>query len=127
MAGIVDLKLTADNDLAFENGDLVLVDGPDATAQLIKARLLTMKGELAWDIDVGFPYDAIIGEPDVDLLRVQAWVRYVILTTPGVQSCNDLTFTFDPVTRELTFDGTAIYDGNIELPLKETLKIEVPA
>ncbi len=125
MAGIVDLKLTDTDDLAFENGDLVLIDGPEATAQLIRARLQTIKGELAWDQDVGFPHDEIIGDTEIDVQRVQAWVRYAILTTPGVQSVTELTFDFNEATRELTFDGAAIYDGGIEIPLAETLKIEV--
>jgi hypothetical protein len=127
MAGVVDFKTDDDDDLVIESGDFVVIDGPEATAQLIRARLQTIKGELAWDLDAGFPHDELIGDADVDVLRVQAWVRYTVLTTPGVTSCNELTFVFDDATRELTFDGTAIYDGNIEIPLRETLKIEVPA
>ena len=127
MAGLVDIKLGDDDDIVFENGDLVLIDGPDACAQLLRARLQTIKGELAWDPDAGFPHDQLIGDTDIDVIRVQAWVRYTVLTTPGISSCNDLAFSFNTATRELTFTGTAIYGGNIEIPLRETLYIEVPA
>jgi hypothetical protein len=127
MAGITDLKTGPDDDIVFENGELVVIDGPEASAQLLRARLQTIKRELAWDQDAGFPHDELLGEVDADVVRAQAWVRYTILTTPGITGARDLTFSFNDVTRELTFDGIAIYDGTVEIPLRETLRIEVTA
>jgi len=125
MSGFVDIKTGADDDLVFESGDLVLIDGSESCAQLIRARLLTVRGELDWDTRVGFPHDELLGDADVDLARVQAWVRYAIQTTPGVASVSDLTFDFDEATRVLTFNGEATYTDGTPIPLKETLLIEV--
>lgn len=125
MAGMIDIKTDEDDDLVFENGDLVLIDGSESCAQLIRARLQTIRGELRWDTRVGIPYDEMLGDTDIDLPRIQAWIRFAISSTPGVSSVSELEFEFTASTRVLTFDGEAIYTDGTPIPLKETLLIEV--
>lgn len=79
-----DLKLNADHDLIILNGDLVLVEGPDQTAQHIKQRLLSISREWFLDLSLGLPwFDTILGKHR-SLNLVEALIRGQIEATPNV-------------------------------------------
>lgn len=73
----LDLKLH--DDLVIENGDLALVRDADATAQRIRHRLLTFRGEWFLDLLFGPNYrkDVLIKNPRLDV--VTAGIKSEIL------------------------------------------------
>jgi hypothetical protein len=120
---MIDLKLTDDGDLAIENGDLVLIDGADTTAQLLRVRGKFLRGEWFADPDVGFPFDEILGEKP-DLGQVEIWLRQMITETPGVESVSELDVQLDDATRELRVSGEVTYTTGERVPIAETLRFE---
>ena len=64
----LDLKLR--DDLEIVNGDLVTIDGADATGQRIRHRLLTFRGEWFLDLQFGPNYrdDVLIKNPRLDVV-----------------------------------------------------------
>jgi hypothetical protein len=121
MAGIVDIKLDDDDDLAMENGDLVLIDGAEVTAQLIRIRLRIPLGDIQWDERVGLTTLLADEEDEPDFQRVRAEYTHVIATTPGVSRVGRLTFGFNHSTREMTIDGEAFDGSGNPIEIKETL------
>lgn len=102
----MDFKLDPlTGDLAFENGDLVLVDGTDAIIQQIRIRLNFFLGEWFLDSREGTPWYQILGErPDLGL--VYETVRQVLITTPGVESVDTLRVSMDDPVRQLNVTFT---------------------
>lgn len=62
------LKLT--NDLEFKNGQMVMISGAEETAQRIRHRLLTFRGEWFLDLSFGPTYrkDVLIKNPRLDVV-----------------------------------------------------------
>lgn len=80
----MDLKF--DNDLVIQKGDLVLVSGANASAQRIRDRLLTFRGEWFLDLDYGPNYlrDVMIKNPRLNI--VAAILKQQILKSePGAE------------------------------------------
>jgi len=100
----MDLKLDTTGDLALtaELDDLVLVDGADAIAQDVSTRLKAFQGEWFLDTRVGMPYfQKILGQkPRLSVL--QSIFRDAVLSTPGVNSINDLVLDYVGETRVLS-------------------------
>jgi len=104
----MDIKIdTATGDLAIENGDLVLLDGPEAIAQHLRIRLRFFKGDWFLDTRIGIPYfeQILIKAPNENVVR--AIFRKVILETPGVEGLRSLSFTYDGAARRLTTEFDA--------------------
>jgi len=104
----MDLKIdTATGDLAIENGDLVLLDGPDAIAQHLSTRLRFWKGDWYLDTRIGIPYleQILIKAPNENVVR--AIFRKAILDTPGVEALRSLLFSYDGAIRRLTIEFDA--------------------
>lgn len=95
----MDLKL--DNDLVFDRGDLVTVDGADEVAQRIRHRLLTFRGEWFLDLSVGPDYrgQILLKAPLLD--TVNAVLRQQILQVVEGEF-TEFESTLDTVTRKLT-------------------------
>lgn len=103
----MDLKYV--NDLVVTNGDLTLVDGIDETAQRIRDRLSTFKGEWFLDLDYGPDYrnDILIKNPRIPI--ISAILRAEILKSAtgkftrfdsDLSSDRKLTITYDLNTSE---------------------------
>lgn len=118
----MDIKLTSSWDIAIENDTIVLVDGLDAIAQDVRARLQFFLGEWFLDRRVGMPYfEKVLGQKP-RLSVVKALFRKAILTTPGVQAVNDLTVAYDGTSRRMdvafratTTEGTLIFNRELIL------------
>lgn len=114
---MIDLKLTAAHDLERVGGDLVLVSGAEEVIQNVKIRLLTMKFEWIFNvelgtrwIDSGGMFDAAVPQREKELV-----LRRVILETPGVLRLNSFLFRVDNTNRAavVEFSAQTIY-GLIE-------------
>jgi hypothetical protein len=111
------LRLTND-DLAIENGQLVLIVGEEALRQRLRTRLLTFRNEWFLDPNVGIPYyrDVFIKDPELGALN--AAFSKEILDTTGVQALNAISFDLDTSTRQLSVTFTVTGEGSV---LTETL------
>lgn len=111
------LRMT-DDDLAIENGKLVLITGEEALRQRLRSRLLMFRNEWFLDPDRGVPYhrDVFVKAPELGALN--AAFSKEILDTVGVQALNALSFDLDTGTRELSVTFTVTGEGSV---LTETL------
>lgn len=109
----MDIKLTPAWDIAIENDTMVLVDGLDAIAQDIQARLLFFLGEWFLDRRIGVPYfEKILGQKP-RLPVIKSIFRQAILTTPGVLAVNDLLVDYDGQGRRLSVSFNATTDQGV--------------
>jgi len=87
----MDLKLA--NDLEVKNGDLSLIQDASATAQRIRHRLLTFRGEWFLDLLFGPTYreDILIKNPRLDV--VTAIIKSEILKSVDAGNFDDFSAT----------------------------------
>jgi hypothetical protein len=98
-------------DIAFEAGDFVLLDGPEAIAQELRIRLRFFAGEWFADTRIGLPYFQSIFLKSPNINSVQSIFRDVILGTPGVISLQSLSLDLN-AARKLTVSFSAIVAGS---------------
>lgn len=103
-----DIKLTADHDLLFNSGDIVLVDGAARIAQQIKVTLLTWYGEYFLDTTFGVPYLESIMVKAPNRADIEWILRQRILDVPGVDRVDAMSIQYDNQTRNMlvTFSAT---------------------
>ena len=101
-------------DIAFEDGDLVLIEGVDAVAQTLKQRLSFGLGEWFLSINEGVPYFQTILVKNPNIAAIEGLFRNTILSTPGVLELLSLDFDFDSRNRvfEVNFEARS-QQGNI--------------
>ena len=101
-------------DIAFEDGDLVLIEGVDAVAQTLKQRLSFGLGEWFLSINKGVPYFQTILVKNPNIAAIEGIFRNTILSTPGVLELLSLDFDFDSRNRvfEVNFEARS-QQGNI--------------
>ncbi len=101
-----------DNDLQLREGKLVLLtDVAEVAATALRNRFQFVKGEYFLDTRQGVPYFGLVFVKNPDLLLIKRLFRSIILATPGVASCPELTVEFDSAARVLSFDFLAIADN----------------
>jgi hypothetical protein len=108
-----DLKLDPDTeDLVIADGDLVLVSGIDAVAQLIRGYLLLFRGEWFLDESAGILYfeDILVKNPNLSAIR--EIFRQTLLEVPGVLSVESLSL-------ELSAERTLSVDWKVDTDLGE--------
>ena len=106
-----DLQLsTLDDDLDLAGEQLSIVNGDDAIVQHLLIRLRFFQREWFLDLRVGIPYYDAILIKNPDLIVIRSIFRQAILSTPGIQSLNSLTTSFDAAERKLTVEFEAVKD-----------------
>lgn len=116
---MIDLALDEENDLVIDGGDLATAIGVAVTQQLLRVRKSLVRGSWFADRRIGFPFDEMLGEK-TELVKIQAWRRSMILSTPGVKAINRLDAAFDDATRTFATDGEVVYDNDATGPYRET-------
>lgn len=109
---MADLKLDETGDLAFEDGQLVVIDGPEATAQRLRLKLSTWLGEWYLDERVGVPFvrDWLVKNPNLRLITSQ--VQELVLADPGVRAINRMALDFNRADRRLVITAEFLgFDG----------------
>ncbi len=98
-----DILLNECGDIKIENGDVVLIDGPDQIRQAWLIHIRTLKGELVSNINLGMPWfqeGGIMGKHQ-DLTAVEEFFRVGSLQVPGVIRVNSVEVkVFDPNLRQ---------------------------
>lgn len=100
----VDLLVDDDNDIVFENGDLVLSTGIEAITQQCRIVMQMFQGEWFLNLDAGLPYwDQILGQkPNIAIQAATIYVRRELMLVDGVVDILKLETTFDKTSRRLT-------------------------
>lgn len=98
-----DLKLDDNNDLVFEDGDLVFTRGIDAVVQSCRIALQMFQEEWFLDLDAGLPYwQNILGfKPSVAIAAARIFVARELRLVEGVLEILKLDVTYDGSLRTL--------------------------
>lgn len=122
---MTSLRLDADTgDLDLSSGTVRLVDGADEIAQKIRIRLRFFLGEWFLDTRLGVPwFQKVLGKKRKKAI-VDVYIKRVVLTTPGVQSIDSFSMTFDGVTRKLSVSFTCVTTAGEVLTFDDLFLIE---
>jgi hypothetical protein len=89
----MDLKLGADGDLAVENGDLVLVEGVEETAQRLACKFQLFYGEWFLEPEAGVKYRTLVWPRTVaHNIKVNLF-RQILQDDPGVAQVLQMSLT----------------------------------
>lgn len=105
------LKLVND-DLAFENNNLVMVNGADEVAQNLRNELRFFAGEWFLDTDLGVPFFEDVFKKNPDPAIIDAIFKNKILNTAGVIELLEYNLELNGRKLELSFKARAV-DGII--------------
>lgn len=98
----MDLQLNGSS-LVVENGDLVIVDGIEAIAQDVTARLRFFLGEWFLDTRVGIPFYQRILVKNPSMPDVIAILTQVVRNTAGILEITEgLSYSYSGATRTMT-------------------------
>lgn len=78
-------KLAADNDIAIEGNDFVIISNDEYLAQKIKATIQTFYGEWWLDVELGIPYFTDIFVKKYNLSTIRNIFTKVIAGVQGVE------------------------------------------
>ncbi|MEY9097063.1 DUF2634 domain-containing protein [Paenibacillus sp. RC84] len=115
---MLSLKLQ-DGDLVFENGELVMIEGPEELRQCVEINLSTNKGEWFLNPNAGIRFSRFLGKnPSEEAMRDE--IRKGLLQDTRIKTVDDISFEYDRPNRmmNITFRATAT-DG-------EEIRGEVP-
>jgi|SRR3990172_2625271 len=112
----MDLALDSSGDLAFEDGDLVLLDGTEAIAQHLAIRFRFFLGEWFLDQRIGMPFYQKILVKNPNLALVRSLFNRAALDTPGILSVEKLETNFNAGARTLALELRATgVDGPVTI------------
>lgn len=97
-----DFGLSTDGDMAFANGDRVLVSGAAAVRQGVKVRILVFLGEVILDQTIGVDYRNQILIKNPDPLVVRELIKDQIASVPDVLEVVGADLQIDRATRTAT-------------------------
>ena len=122
--GIRDLKFDPDNweYILIENQDLATVEDLEAIKQHVRQRLQFFKNEYKHDLTRGIPYHDDFFKKNPNPVIMDAILKNVILTTPGIIELLSFSMIEDSTLRLLTVTFKADTDYGIleysnEVPL----------
>lgn len=107
------LKLDADGDLMFEDGELMLVSGDEELAQAVQINLNTNKGEWFLNPEMGLTFKLFSGK-NLSEEEMRDDLITTILQEPRIDTVDEITFKpdYDSRTLEIRFTATGI-DGEV--------------
>jgi len=106
------IKLDSSHDFAFERNDLVLIDGTNEKAQILKQNLKFFLGEWFLDNSIGVPYFQEILKKQLEPLKVSAAFKEEILASIGVIELKDFNIELN-AQRQLVVDFTVRFEEGV--------------
>lgn len=106
------------NDLHFDAGNLVVVQGAAAVGQHVRQRLKTFEGEWFLDTTAGVPWLAEIMGREYDPALAEAVVKAEILDTHAVTEITSFSLGFIRETRNLEIkqiEVLTVYDEEVRV------------
>jgi hypothetical protein len=104
---MANLELDTAGDLLVTNNALTIVEGDAAIRQHLSTRLQFFKGEWPMDQRLGVPYYEYVLVKNPDLSLVRSIFRKAILDTPGIDTLEEFTLSYDNPSRVLGLSFTA--------------------
>ncbi|MBW7452433.1 DUF2634 domain-containing protein [Paenibacillus sepulcri] len=104
------LKLV-DGDLVFEDGQLLMVEGPEELAQSVQLILGTNKGEWFLNLELGINFDVFNAkQPDMEVMRDE--IRAGLHQNPRIATVEEINIISDRTSRmqQVSFVATSV-DG----------------
>ena len=101
-----DLKLDSDNDLVFENNDLVFITEGEEVVQSCNIRLRTWQGEWKQDVTVGMDMDQLFSA-STSYAHKEALLRKVVYETFGIRKIYKFDLYLDKATGVMYVDMVA--------------------
>lgn len=103
-----------------DSGDLIMADDAESIAQDVKIRLLTFAKEYFLDDTIGMLDENWLGSKNPKLAALRAQAKSEVEATPGIVSCDNVTFDYVPATRKLKVSfkaqgATDPIDGSVVL------------
>ena len=105
---MITRSLNSSNDLYLLNGRIAVVSEGEQVLQHVRTRLLTYQEEWFLDTRAGVPYFQEVLIKPANLSGTEALIKTEVLQTPGVASLSSFGLEFDPNTRTLTINFTAL-------------------
>lgn len=103
---------TTDNDLALENGQLILVtDVAEEAAIVLNNRFKFVKGEYFLDTRQGVDYFGIVFVKNPNLLLIRRLFRDIVESVQGIKKIIDLQTSLNDRTRKLSISLRAQADN----------------
>ncbi|WP_312118188.1 contractile injection system sheath initiator [Brevibacillus reuszeri] len=103
------LKLV-NGDIVFdENGELIMIEGPEEIAQCAESVLGTNKGEWFLNLDLGIKFKAFLGK-DLSEEEMREEIRKGLFQEERIQTVEEICFTADYKSRtmDIYFVATTI-------------------
>lgn len=97
----IDFKRTDTGDISIDSGAMSLVDGRDAAAQSLAARLMSFTNEWFMNLEYGGIDKNVMFSKNPDLTEFTALRKSAISDVPGVVSILSYRVSLDATTRNL--------------------------
>lgn len=104
----MDLLLGPDGDLAFSNGDVVLVRGDAGVRQEARIRLSFWLGEWFLDLTAGIDFKGRVFTKPANPVSAQSAFRTELRRTTRVRAVRDVLLEFSGAERRLAVSFTAL-------------------
>jgi hypothetical protein len=107
------IRVIPAGDLALKNGSPYYIEGVAYIRQKLSVRFRFFLGEWFLNQLEGVPHfrDVFVHDPNLDVLTTL--FKGIAEKTPGVLSVPRFKLIFDTVSREASFDFTAVVDGGV--------------
>ncbi len=125
----VGMLLTSGRDIDFSARRLQFAAGLAGVVQRVRTKMLLVRGEMFFNLDLGVPWLPREGTPrsiallgsKFSAIKARAALRPPILTTPGVLGIAKMLITFDGATRTMatTWQANTVW-GDTPADLLET-------
>lgn len=108
---VATLALDTTNDLLVTSGRLLVISGPEATAQKLTTSFQLFKGEWFLDTRIGVPWfdQVLVKAPDLEWIR--RLFRRVCLSVQGVATVESIELNYDASSRSLACEISVKHDS----------------
>jgi hypothetical protein len=116
-----DIRLTDSGDIYIANGDIWLVGELDAIVQECGTALRLWQGEYLLD-DIAGAQWAVVLTKGVTNQELDAEIRRVLATVPGVVAVDNVAITRDTISRRAAIVATVLGDGGVVLTVTQEIE-----
>jgi hypothetical protein len=116
-----DIRLTDSGDIYIANGDIWMVGELDAIVQECGTALRLWQGEYLLD-DIAGAQWAVVLTKGVTNQELDAEIRRVLATVPGVVAVDNVAITRDTITRRAAIVATVLGNGGVVLTVTQEIE-----
>jgi len=116
-----DIRLTDSGDIYIANGDIWMVGELDAIVQECGTALRLWQGEYLLDDIAGAQWATVLTKGTTNQ-ELDAEIRRVLATVPGVVAVDNVAITRDTITRRAAIVATVLGDGGVVLTVTQEIE-----